>query len=76
MHQLLHGHVLAALRLNALLVVSLPLLAGLALRLAVLRARGHAIHFVLRPAWLWVFFGVAAVFSLLRNLPAFAWLAP
>jgi hypothetical protein len=76
LHELAHGHVMAALQLNALLVVSLPLLAGLALRRAVLRVRGQAGAFVVRPAWMWLFLGVALVFSVLRNLPAFAWLSP
>lgn len=76
LHQLLHGHVLAALRMNALVVLSLPVLGGVALRHAWLRARGVAATVSVRLAWVWFFLGVTAIFSVLRNLPAFAWLSP
>jgi hypothetical protein len=68
MHQLLHGHLAAALRLNPLMVASLPVMALLLLRPALAR----------RP---WVARGVFVVitaFWILRNVPAwpFIYLAP
>lgn len=68
MHQLLHGNVLEALRLNALLVLSLPFFAWIGFRLLrqqILRTNGDAI----RPAWLWVYAGIWVVFGIARELP-------
>ena len=75
-HQLLHGHVLEAARLNLLLVVSLPGCAWWGVRCGWLWLSGKAVMFEVRPAWLWVLFAIASVFTFLRNLPAFEWLAP
>jgi hypothetical protein len=76
LHQLLHGHVAEAARLNLLLLLSLPCLGWLAARFVTTRLRGQAMTFVIRPVWLWMFLGAAVIFTLLRNLPSFAWLAP
>ena len=72
LYALLHGNVLAALRDNALFVAGIIFLA----------ARG-AWFWWQRPAaeflparWLWIFLLVALVFTVLRNLPAFAFLSP
>lgn len=67
MHQLLHGNVMAALRLNAFVVLLIPVAAGFAVKLAWHRWRG-----ISRPAangigW-WIFGASLAVFSLWRNL--------
>lgn len=75
-HQLLHGHLLVALHLNGLFVVSVPLLAWLGIRLALRRIKRLPAPRTIAPAWIWFFLAVAVLFSVLRNLPAFAWLAP
>ena len=76
MHQLLHGHLLAALHLNALAVVALPVGAWLLAGEFIERRRGLVARHFVRPRWVWC--GVAAflLFSILRNLPAFAFLSP
>jgi hypothetical protein len=72
LHALLHGDFSTALRDNALFVSGLFLLA----------ARG-AWFLLARPAteffpmrWLWLFLAAAVVFTVLRNLSAFAFLSP
>jgi hypothetical protein len=75
-HQLLHGHVLAALHLNSLFVISVPLGCLVAGRFFIQSRKGQkkALH----PNWLWVALVLGLSFGILRNLP-FAhalWLAP
>jgi hypothetical protein len=67
-HQLLHGHLAAALRLNPLMVASLPVMALLLLRPSLAR----------RPWVAWGAFVVIMAFWILRNVPAwpFIYLAP
>lgn len=76
LHQLLHGNVVAALHLNALLVVSLPWFAWLGFRFA--RNSPHRRPAIRRAStnWFWAFVAVSLAFAVLRNLPAFAWLSP
>ncbi len=79
MHQLLHGHVGQAFYLNALVVLGLPLVAGLAAREMWRWARGGPPpRWLIRPTWLWVLLTVLVIFGVLRNLPvpALARLAP
>ena len=76
LHALLHGEVRAALRDNALVVGALPLLAGLEVWDFFRRRRGRRTVFVFTPIRLWLALAVMAVFTVLRNLPAFAWLSP
>jgi hypothetical protein len=75
-YQLLHGHVLRALRDNALAVLSL---AGLAVRGVWFETRKilrrPAAPF-LPPEFLWPLLVIAVVFTVLRNLPAFSFLSP
>jgi len=75
-HRLLHGQVLDALHFNALLVFSLPILAGFAFQTFLRRRRSEAVR--IRPVWLWSAGAVLVLFGLLRNLPFAhsAWLAP
>jgi hypothetical protein len=76
-HQLLHGHLTAAFRLNALFVGSLPFLAWFGARHTIAWLRKQPapdLHLV----WAWIGLAVLAVFAVVRNLP-FAhdiWLAP
>jgi hypothetical protein len=75
-HQLLHGHVMEAFRLNALLVLALPATAWLLLRKFV-RNRNNQVG-AFHSAWLWTALAIGMLFGVIRNLPfaqAF-WLAP
>jgi Protein of unknown function (DUF2752) len=76
MHQLLHGHLAPAFRLNALLTVSLPLAGWFGLRWLRVRTTTAPAPIIIRPLWLWCGFGVLVVFGVLRNLPLpqLAWL--
>lgn len=76
LHQLLHGHVIAALHLNALLVVSLPLIGWHAVRRALVHFRQPAMATPISTKWPWIFLALTVAFGVLRNLPAFVWLAP
>ncbi len=78
MHQLLHGHFLAALHLNGLLVLSVPPACLLAGRSLLCRFKGQPQIPNFHPAWLWAGLILGILFGILRNLP-FAhalWLAP
>jgi len=75
-YQLLHGHLVRALHDNALLVLTLAALAIGGLRWGVRKMRNQpAVFNVPAKAWWWFLVG-ALVFTVLRNLPAFAWLSP
>jgi hypothetical protein len=74
LHQLLHGNFIAAFRLNAMFVISLPLFAWFGPRLITGAAKGTT---PLNPKWLWVYLAAWVAFGVLRNLPfpIFAWFA-
>jgi hypothetical protein len=76
LHQLLHGHLVEAARYNLLLLLCLPCLGWRTIRFATARRCGPPATAVIRPLWLWTFLGVAAIFTVLRNVPGFVWLAP
>jgi hypothetical protein len=71
MHQLLHGHLAAAFRFNALLVLGLPPLAWFALASVLPLQRRQPLAACLRPAWLWCLLAVVVAFGVGRNLPCF-----
>jgi hypothetical protein len=75
-HQLLHGHLLAALHSNALAVLSLPLSAALLGREFAGRHRGIVGRPFVSGGSVWSFVGILLLFTVLRNLMAFAFLAP
>ncbi len=77
-HQLLHLHLVAAMRFNALLVLSVPVAAWLAARFAVRSWQRRPIALPNQPAWLWAGLTVVIAFGILRNLPLpqLAWLSP
>ncbi|HUA65923.1 MAG TPA: DUF2752 domain-containing protein [Alphaproteobacteria bacterium] len=75
-YQLLHGNILVALRDNTLFVLSLPALAARWIWYLNRQRRGQTVRFFIPPMALWVFLVLALVFVVLRNLPAFAFLAP
>jgi hypothetical protein len=69
LHQLLHGHILAALRFNALLVFSVPFTAALCAWYVCRRLQSQPFALNLKPAWLWLGFAALLLFGVLRNLP-------
>ena len=75
LHQLLHGHLIAALRLNAMFVLSLPLLAWFSPRFISQLLKRQPLPFNTR--WLWVYLEAWVVFAIMRNLPfpACTWFA-
>jgi len=75
---LLHGHFLEALQFNCLLIATLPLLLySLAYRLSSrLRNRHRVQKIVYSPLFAKLLVGIICTFWLLRNLPAFSFLAP
>lgn len=68
-HQLLHGNLLLAFRLNPLLILSLPLLAFWATRGVLLATKGDRSAFAVPPRWFGWFVAVMIVFGVVRNLP-------
>ena len=68
-HQLLHGHVAAAFRLNPMLVVSLPFLVWLGARSFCQAVRNQPVSLGFRPLWLWLILAVVLVVSVWRNMP-------
>jgi len=76
-HQLLHGHLLMALRCNLLVVLSIPLLTVLALGYLSMDRKDRP-RVLVRPLWLWVALAVLVLFGVLRNIPfvPFVYLAP
>ena len=76
LHQLLHGHLIAALRLNAMFVLSLPLAAWFAPRFISRLVKGTTMP-PLNTRWLVIYFSAWIVFGIVRNLPfpACAWFA-
>jgi Protein of unknown function (DUF2752) len=78
-NDLTHLDLGAALSSNLLLVLALPLVVALWARrlVALWRGGAHAEAPLDVPRWAWVALGVVvAVFTVARNLPAGAWLAP
>jgi hypothetical protein len=75
LHQLLHGNIIAALRLNAMFVLSLPVWALYGPRFLLRAFKGEPTG--LKSRWLWCYLAAWLVFGFLRNLPVplFAWFA-
>lgn len=76
-HHLLHGDVTAALHLNALLVVLLPLGLWTLVRWALKSFTGRTFPtpFV-HVRWIWMLVIAVIAFGVIRNVPGFAWLSP
>jgi len=68
LHQLLHGHIMAALRLNPLAVLALPVAGVLGLRWLIAHHRGQSVSFHLRPGWIWAGLLLLLLYSIGRNL--------
>lgn len=75
-HALLTGDLLLAMHSNLLLVAALPLLAVLGVRWTVRRVRGLSTALPVPRGAAIVLLGVVLVFTVLRNLPTFSFLAP
>jgi Protein of unknown function (DUF2752) len=78
-HQLSHGHFLAALHDNLLLVLALPVIGVYGWRSARSWLKGEPLpRIILRPFWVAALVTVVILFTILRNIPAapFNWLAP
>jgi len=77
LHQLLHGHLSAAFRDNALLVMLLPVGAWYLLRHVVRALTGRVLPAPFRHHfWPWALTGLVIMFGIARNLPGFEWLRP
>jgi hypothetical protein len=75
-HQLLHGHVRAALALNPLLFILSPVVAWILFREGWRRVNGRELPNLFRhPAWVWILVALVVVFSVARNLSFFHRLA-
>ena len=67
LHQLLHGHLIAAIRLNAMFVVSLPLFAWIGFRFLVRSLRHEPIH--PNSRWWSAYIAAWIIFGVVRDLP-------
>jgi hypothetical protein len=78
LHQLLHGHLVAAFRFNPLVIGCLPLVLWFGGRYVAQKARSQPVSFGFRPAWLWLVLAVVIAFTVARNVPGlpFATLPP
>ncbi|HWW00964.1 MAG TPA: DUF2752 domain-containing protein [Candidatus Acidoferrum sp.] len=78
LHQLFHGHVVAAFHLNPLLFICLPFFLWNGVARLVRHVTGQPRARSLRAVWFWLFLGSALMFGVLRNLPGepFAFLRP
>ena len=75
-YALLHGNVALALKDNALFVVLLAAAAAHGIWFAVKKIRRRPAERFLPVGVLWAALAIAVVFTLLRNLPVFAFLSP
>lgn len=67
LHQLLHGHLIAAIRLNAMFVVSLPLFGWVGFRYVVRSLRREPL--CPNSRWWSVYVAAWIIFGIARNLP-------
>ena len=72
LHQLLHGNLIAALRLNPLMVLSLPFLAYAFLEEIVYRASGYRLRRArIGAGAIWLLLALILAFWVLRNVPCY-----
>jgi hypothetical protein len=76
LYALLHGNFSTALRDNALFLLVLAAAAARGLWLGMKKIRGSAGGEFFPAKFLWPLLVIALVFTVLRNLPAFAFLSP
>jgi hypothetical protein len=75
-YQLLHGHLLNALRDNALFILTLAALTLRGVWFATRKIRHQHATLAVPPKALWALLVIAMAFGVLRNLPAFSFLSP
>ncbi len=75
-YALLHGHIQAALRDNALFILLLPTIALRGAWLAGKKSFGRPVGQFFPAKFMWLLLAITVVFTVLRNLPAFALLSP
>ncbi|MFZ1072607.1 MAG: DUF2752 domain-containing protein [Verrucomicrobiia bacterium] len=75
-YQLLHGHLLNALRDNALFILTLAALVGHGLWFMARKVLHQPATLAVPPKVLWAYLILAIGFGVLRNLPAFSFLSP
>jgi len=75
-YQLLHGHLLPALRDNALFILTLAGLMVHGAWFAARKIRHQPVTLAVPPKVLWAYLVFAIAFSVLRNLSAFSFLSP
>ena len=75
-YALLHGNFALAVKDNALFVVLLAAATGRGIWFAVKKIRRQPVGTFVPVRVLWAALAMAAVFTVLRNLPAFAFLSP
>lgn len=73
-HQLLHGHLAMAFRLNPLFVMAIPVGIGFLLRGVLKKSPEKKNSF--QPVWIWIAVALVIAFGIARNLPfaPFAWM--
>jgi hypothetical protein len=72
LHQLTHGHLIAALNYNALMVLSLPFVGYTFISYALVAARGRGLPKpFIRPVFIRALFWVVLAFWILRNIPVY-----
>lgn len=76
LHALLHGDFLTALRDNALFIAAILFFSARGAWFAANYFRGREQGNFFQPKLLWPWLMLALAFSVLRNLPAFAFLSP
>jgi len=76
LHALAHLDVAGALSLNVLVVAALPLLAAMWGAWVIRAWTGRPMRWLAPASWLWAGVGLVLTFWVLRNLPAFSFLAP
>lgn len=75
-HAFAHGDIAAAMGFNALAVIGYVLFAVVMVAWLIRAVRGVPMRLTVSPAWWWVTGSVLAAFTLVRNLPFGAALAP
>ncbi len=78
-HQLIHGRLAAAFRLNPFLCAALPVMLVATAKTAIQQLRGAAQEpKAVSPFWIRLLLAALILFTVLRNLPLapFTWLAP
>jgi hypothetical protein len=71
MYELLHGHWLAAVRMNCLLFPGLPALAGIYVRERLRKRTGATTTILQSPTFGWCAVAGVVLFWILRNVPVF-----